>query len=260
MRFLPAPLVAGLALAAQCLIPLPALAASTELPGPSFPRFDNADAVNAACHKGLHEAAQRVRRLERHAPDAGWSAASDDLEAYVEDVSSAIMFVVNVHPDPVVRDAAQACALKWQDFGSTLGQNEKLYQAARRVKPRDAVEREFLRSRLEGFEDSGVALPKDKRLRAKQIIDRLGALDQQFDKNLRDDATKVALSVDELAGVPQAVWKDKPRDDAGRVVLGLDEPTYLPVMERGDDAGAREAERRRRREPATAGRNGEAAQ
>ncbi len=240
MRLLLAPVAAGLALAAQCLIPLPAAAAPQALPGPAFPRFENAEAVDVACRKGLHEAAQRVRRLERHAPDAGWSAASDDLEAYVEDSASPVMFVLNVHPDPAVRDAAQACALRWQDFGSTLGQNERLYHAARRVKPRDAVEREFLRSRLEGFEDSGVALPKDKRARAKQLIDRLGELGQQFDKNLRDDTTKVVLSVEELAGVPEAVWKDKPRDDAGRVVLGLDYPTYLPVMERGEHAGARE--------------------
>lgn len=240
MRLFLASVAARLALSAPCLMPLLAAAAPAALPGPAFPRFADAQSVEAACRQGLQGAAQRVRQLERHAPDAGWSAAADDLEAYIEDVANPLMFVLNVHPDPAVRDAAQACALRWQDFGSTLGQNEKIYRAARRVKPRDAVEREFVRSRLENFEDSGVALPKDKRPRAKQLSDRIGELGQQFDKNLRDDTTKVALSAEELAGVPEAVWKDKPRDDSGRVLLGLDYPTYLPVMERGEHAGARE--------------------
>ena len=62
-----------------------------------------------------------------------------------------------MHPDKAIRDAAQACILRWQDFQSTLGQNEKLYQAARKVKPRDAIDREFMRVTLDSFEDAGVS-------------------------------------------------------------------------------------------------------
>jgi thimet oligopeptidase len=231
----PTPFLAtALLLAAAC-----AHAAPT-LPGPAFPRYADTKAIDQACAGGLAGANRRVKALERRAADAGWIAASDELNAYVEDVSGAIELLVYVHPDKAMRDAAQACSLRWQDFYSTQGQNEKLYRAAKKVKPRDAIDREYLSRAIDGFEDAGVSLPAAQRPRAKQIQDRITELGQQFEQTIRDDKTKVALTVAELAGVPEAVWKDKPRDDAGRVLLGLDYPTYLPVLERGDHASARE--------------------
>jgi thimet oligopeptidase len=227
-------------LAALLLLVGPGAFAATGSPGPAFPRFADAHAVETACQRGLDGAKQRVRSLERHAPDARWPAVSDDLNAYIEDEEGPIEVLINVHPDKAIRDAAQACSLRWQDFSSTLGQNEKLYNAARRVKPRDAIDREFMRVTLEGFEDAGVSLPVPKRARAKQLSDRITDLGQQFNRNVRDEGTKVPFTVQELAGVPDNVWKDKPRDDAGRVLLGLDYPTYLPVLERGENAAARE--------------------
>jgi thimet oligopeptidase len=214
--------------------------AAPRVPGPAFPQYADAPAIDKACSSGLAGAMRRVKALERHAPDARWIAASDELNAYVEDVSGPIELLVYVHAEKAMRDAAQKCSLRWQDFYSTQGQNETLYRAAKKVKPRDAIDGEYLRRAIEGFEDAGVGLPKAERARAKQILDRITELGQQFEQTIRDDKTKVALTVDELAGVPEAVWKDKPRDDAGRVLLGLDYPTYLPVLELGHNAAARE--------------------
>jgi thimet oligopeptidase len=229
----------SLALSAALVAALPCVAAPV-LPGPAFPRFNDPQAIAAACQRDLDIGAKRVKALERQAPNAGWPVAADRLNATIEDAAGPVEVLINVHPDKAIRDAAQACSLRWQDFISTLGQNEKLYRAARQLKPRDAIDRQFVRLAIEGFEDAGVALPADKRPRAKQLNDRITELGQQFDKNIRDDETKVAFSVEELAGVPEAVWKDKPRDDGGRVLLGLDYPTYLPVLERGESAAARE--------------------
>ncbi|RQP23556.1 M3 family metallopeptidase [Piscinibacter terrae] len=228
-----------LALAAALVTSAAAFAAPT-LPGPAFPNFADAKAVETACQSGLDGAAKHVKALEKHAPDAKWPAASDALNAYIEDVSNPIDLLVYVHPDKAIRDAAQACVLKWQDFLSTLGQNETLYKAAAKVKPRNDIDREFMRVTLDQFEDAGVSLPADKRARAKQIIDRITELDQQFNKNIRDTNTKVPFTAEELKGVPENVWKDKPRDDSGHYLLGLDYPTYLPVLDRADDAAARE--------------------
>lgn len=214
--------------------------AATTLPGPAFPQFADAKALEVACQRGLDGANRRVKALEKHAPDAKWPGASDELNAYVEDASGPIELLINVHPDKAIRDAAQACTLRWQDFLSTLGQNQELYQAALKVKPRDAIDREFMRVTMDIFEDAGVTLPADKRPRAKQISDRITELDQQFNKNIRDTKTQVPFTVEELQGVPQAVWKDKPRDDSGHVLLGLDYPSFLPVLERADSAAARE--------------------
>ena len=121
---------------------------------------------------------KRVVALERRKVDAGWLPAFDDLTVYLEDHQGPNDFVLNVHPDKAVRDAAQACSLRWADFGSSLGQNEKLYRALQKAPQADAIDAEFVRLASGQFEDSGVALPKAKRERAKQILDKLTELDQ----------------------------------------------------------------------------------
>ena len=210
------------------------------LPGPAFPRYENAQAVTAACDAGLAGAQARVRSLEQAAPGAGWLAAFDDITAYVEDVSGPLYVIQNVHPDKSIRDAAEACTLRWSEFDSTLGQNELLYRAARQLEPRDAVDREFLHYTVEGFEDSGVGLKPEARARAKALNDRIAALSQEFSTRVRNATITVAARPDELAGVPEDVWKAKPRDAEGRVVLGLDYPTIFPVLEQAESAALRE--------------------
>ncbi|MEO8079547.1 MAG: M3 family metallopeptidase [Caldimonas sp.] len=212
------------------LISLSALAAP-ELPGPAFPRYADAAALNAACDSGLAGANARVETLENHAPDRGWLAAWDDLDGYIEDASGPVYLLENVHPDQAMRDAAQACTLRWADFGSTLGQNESLYRAARALQPAGDIDRELAKKILEKFEDAGVGLPPDGRARAKALNDRIADLAQRFAKNIRDADVKLAFRTDELAGVPDAVWKTLPRDAEGRVLLGMDYPTYGPVVQ-----------------------------
>jgi len=213
---------------------------AASLPGPAFPNFDRPAQIAAACERGLQGARQRVAALERLAPGVRWMARADDLGGYIEDHYYPISFVGNVHPDKALRDAAEACDLRWQDFSSSLGQNEQLYQAARRLKARDAIDREFIRVTLEGFEDSGVSLPKEQRARAKVNSDRITELNITFDKNIRDDKTRLAFTEAELAGVPESSWKSAPRDGEGRVQLGIDYPTYVPVLTYADNAATRE--------------------
>ncbi len=215
-------------------------AAAPALPGPAFPQFTNPASLEAACARNVAQAQAAVKRLERHRPDARWLAAYDDVSALVEDLSGPIFLLSNVHPDKPVRDASEACELRWQDFFTTLGQNEALYKAARQVKVRDAIDRELLKSTLEGFEDAGVSLAADQRKRAKNTQDRINELRQTFDKNIRDANVQVAFTEAELVGVPQDVWKGAKRDAEGRVLLGLDYPTYGPVLELALDGAARE--------------------
>jgi thimet oligopeptidase len=158
----------------------------------------------------------------------------------MEDVANPIDFLSNVHPDKAIRDAAQACALRWSQFQSGVNQDEALYRAAKQVQPADAIDREFLRITLQGFEDAGVGLPTEQRARAKAINDRISDLSQQFEKNVRDDNTLVPFTEAELRGVSDAVWKNARRDEQGRVLLTLSYPNYFPVMQAAEDPAARE--------------------
>lgn len=214
--------------------------AELRLPGPTFPHYASAADVKARCDAGLKGARQRVHALERRRLDGGWLAAYDDLTVYQEDQQGPNDFVLNVHPDKAIRDAAQACSLRWGDFQSALGQNERLYRALRKAPQADAIDAELVRLASAQFEDGGVALPGPQRKRAKQILDRLTALGQQFDKNIRDAGIRVSFTEEELKGVPDSVWKQAARDPQGRVLLGVDYPSYVPVMQLADSAAARE--------------------
>jgi thimet oligopeptidase len=217
-----------------------AIAAPTALPGPAFPIYADAAALTASCSRHLDEAQAAVKKLERRRVDAGWLAAYDDLNALFEDRSGPFFLLTNVHPEAAMRDASEACELRWRGFFTALGQNETLYKAARRVQPRDAIDRELRKSALDVFEDAGVSLPTAQRTRAKAINDRIDQIGQTFDKNIRDDATKLAFTEGELKGVPDSVWKSAKRDDQERVVLGLDYPSAVPVMQLATTPASRE--------------------
>ena len=227
------------ALGCAASLPLAATAAS-RLPGPAFPRYQSAAALEAACGRHIATVKAAIGRLERRAPGPGWLAAYDDLNALGEDLASPIFLLSNVHPDPALRAASEACELRWQDLFSTLGQNEKLYRAARATLPRDDIDRELLRTTLESFEDSGVGLGPEPRARAKAIVDRITELDQAFNKNIRNETTRLAFSEAELKGVPESVWKSAARDDQARALLGLDYPSSVPVLQSAENPATRE--------------------
>jgi thimet oligopeptidase len=210
------------------------------LPGPPFPVFESPKALEAACDRGLVRARGALSALEMRPADAAWLAGSDDLNAQIEDDGQALWFLQNVHPDKAIRDASEACELRWQDFLSTMGQSEPLYRAAKQVQPADAIDAEFRKSTLETLEDSGVGLAPEARARAKAISDRLTALNQDFARHLRDDKIRLPFAEVDLKGVPEAVWKTAPQDDQGRRLLGLDYPVSIPVIELAESALVRE--------------------
>jgi thimet oligopeptidase len=211
-----------------------------QLPGPAFPDYKSAGQLRQACDAALRRAASRLKTLEKLPASPDWIARYDVFYSWVEDAHGPIEFVRNVHPERPVRDAAEACELRWQDFLTTAGQNPKLYQAAHDSVASDDVDREALRITLEGFEDSGVGLPPAQRARAKQLVNRIGELGQKFDMNVRDSRTRLDFKPEELQGVPEQVLKSARRGSNGRLLLGLDYPTYFPVMERAESPATRE--------------------
>jgi thimet oligopeptidase len=207
-----------------------------------FPRFERGPQVASACTTGLEGAMLRVKELEKRKPGADWLKGWEALYEWEEDQSGPLVFLQNVHPNAEVRAEAEKCDQRWSDFQSSLGMNDAVYNGARQSVAllKDPVDRRAAQLALEAFEDSGVALPKDKQVRAKAIVDKLAALGQQFNRNIRDARTRVAFSDAELKGVPDAVWKDQPRDADNKVTLPIDGPAYASVMQSAEDAGARE--------------------
>jgi thimet oligopeptidase len=225
------------AIAAAIAIPA---AAAPQPQRPLVPLYD-APALTRACDAGIKHAQQMIASMERR-HGAGtifreWNA----LNIAMEDVLNPIFFLSNVSPDKAVRDAAEPCLAKFTALSTDIFQDEKLYKRVQAANPRSEHEKKLKKDLVESFEDSGVALPPDKRKRAKEIFDKLEELRQAFDRDIREDPTRVKFSPAEMEGMSEQYLKahEGTRDAEGNYVLTLKYPSYLPFMANAKNGDAR---------------------
>jgi thimet oligopeptidase len=240
-----ASLLAPFIVHAQQTAPLILHKQKTEKPAktPSRPLVVLYDAagVTKACDGALAAARKSVAAMEAK-PGAGsifdeWNRLQMALEGPISD----IYLLGEVHPDKAVRDAAEPCLQKYTTFNTELFQSEKLFARVKAAKAANAHQAKLKKDLVEGFEDSGVALPPERRARAKQIFDKLEELRQVFDRNVRDDPTKVTFTAAELEGMPPAWIKahEAKKDASGSYMLDLKYPSYIPFMQNAKSEAAR---------------------
>ena len=210
----------------------------------SFPPYADAAQVGTACEGMLTDLKLQEAQLQNPADTAARPgellAALDALTLRYEDTLGPLALLASVHPDKAIRDASEACELKYEAFNTAFLQNAAVYARIKAAQPADAIDRRYVQDLLNAFEDSGVALPADKKKRALDINAEITRVAQDFERRIREDKTQVPFTQRELAGVPPAVWKNAKRDARGRILLGLDYPSLLPVLEQGSNPAARE--------------------
>ena len=200
--------------------------------------------LTAACTQMLTEARERVAALEAIPLDAAtpesvldrWDADAIRLE----DIIGPVAILNNVHPDKSVRDAADDCIRELSRFQVDIFQNEALFARVRAVTPRTPAERQLQKDLVEAFEDTGAALPPEKRARAKAIADRMTELNQEFERNIRENPGRLTFSPDECDGLPVSYLARVPRDAQGHIVLGFDYPDFNPFMANAKNEAARQ--------------------
>ena len=207
---------------------------------PQIPLWD-ATAIEDVCSRTLANAQKQVLALQRQTRAAAGATfrAWDRLQILIEDTQGPVELLANVSPDPATRTAAEACQLKFTAFGTDLYQNEKLYARLRQTVPADAIDRKLKQDVTDAFEDTGVALPADKRTRMKAILQRLEELRQAFERNIRDNKTRLAFAPEETKGLPASYLEKSRRDDKGNLLLGFEYPEYEPFMANAEDEAAR---------------------
>lgn len=224
---------------------LVATAASAAAPGkaPDRPLVGTYDAasVTMLCDEGIARARADLAKMEARKGGAGFFDEWNRLQMEMEDVVNPIYLMGSVHPDKAVRDAADPCLTKYTTLSTDIFQSEKLFARVNATKAAGAHQAKLRKDLIEGFEDTGVALPADKRKRAKEIFDRIEALRQAFDRSVRDDPTKVVVTPAEMEGMPEAYLKARKTNADGNYVLGLDYPSYFPFL-----TNARSEEARKR--------------
>ena len=231
-------LLSGFALPlALALAPAPAAARA---PARVLMPIYDAAGIARACDAGLAKARRMRAAMEAKRSPAGIFGEWNRLAIELEDFGAPIYLLSNVHPDKAARDAAEPCLLRFTTFNTELFQSRKLYARVEAAKPADPHQAKLRKDLLEGFEDSGASLAPAKRARARAIFDELEQLRQAYERNVRDDATKVVFRPQEVRGLPAAYLEARKKDSEGNYVLGLDYPSYFPFMARAQDAAARE--------------------
>jgi len=203
-------------------------------------RVYDAKGLAKACDDGIARARRTMAAMEAKQGPAGIFAEWNRLAIQIEDVGAPIYLLSNVHPDKAARDAAEPCLQKFTTLNTDLFQSEKLYRRVEGAKPANPHQAKLRKDLIEGFEDSGAALPPEKRARAKEIFDKLEELRQAYDRNVRDDPTKVVFTPAEMEGMPEAYLEGRKKNAEGNYALGLDYPSYFPFMTRAKSGAARE--------------------
>lgn len=222
---------------AAALASSPALAARATLP------IYDAEQLTKACDSGLAQLKVLVQRIEelplakakRSIVLHHWNR----LYIAQENLEGPVYILNSVSPDEKVREAGDKCLIKLNEFSTELYQNEKLYARIRAVKPNNPVDQKLRQDLIEAFEDTGVALEGTKRARMKDILQRLEKLRLEFEKNIRDNKTKLSFSAEEMKGLPADFVAKAKRDEQGQYLLGFNYPEYEPFMENAENEEAR---------------------
>ncbi len=211
-------------------------------PRPQIPIW-NAPDIDKVCGETLSKARGEIAALER----LPLSQATLDrvfgtwnrMQILIEDTQGPVEILTNASPDAATRTAGESCQLKISELGTELFQNEKIYAHFQRITPTDRIDRKLKKDVVEGFEDTGVALPPEKRARMKLILQRLEEVRQAFARNIRDNKTRLAFSPEEMKGLPASYLEKARRDDKGNYLLGFEYPEYEPFMANAENEEAR---------------------
>ena len=205
---------------------------------PQIPLWDKA-AIDALCDPAIDQLHRLQSAMEAKKGPAGILAEWNQLAIAISDLDGPLSLIANVAVDKGTRDAADACELKITPFTTSLFQSEALYRRVRDLKPVDAIDRQYRQDLIENFEDAGVTLSPDRRERVKALKQEIAELGLQYEKNLRDDETKVVVTPAEMAGLPDSYVQAQPKDADGNYLLKLANPVGLPFMQLASNADAR---------------------
>jgi thimet oligopeptidase len=228
-------------IAAFLAVTVPAIAQSNARPELPIP---TARSITANCDKDLARVRAKFKAIEtgKFVPgERDVYAAMNNLSILIEDLSGPLYIIANVSPDKATRDAAEECTVKYSPLETEIFQSERLFKRVRATKPTTPTQTAYQQELIEGFEDSGVALPPAKRKRARDITEQITKIAKDFERHVREDGTRVSFSADELQGVPQSVLDAAKKLPDGKLSLGMDYPSYLPVMENATREATREA-------------------
>ena len=152
-----------------------------------------------------------------------------------------------------LRDAYNACLPKLSEYGTEMGQNEKLFHAYDSIKKDhtefeklSTAQKKIIDNALIGFKLSGFDLSEEKKQRFKDIQQQLSQLTTKFEENVLDATQAWSKHITDeslLAGLPdsaRAMAKQAAEQkQKGGWLFTLDFPSYYAVISYADNRDLR---------------------
>lgn len=212
----------------------------------SLPAFDRIEAAHArpALEKVLAENRARLALLTAQAAPtfASLVVPVEELGYRLNRVWSPIGHLNAVANSEAMRGAYNECVPLLTAYASELGQNAELYAAYAYVREHEAeslaaTELKVVDNALRDFRLAGVDLPAERKVRYREVMQRLAQLGTKFSENVLDAGKAYSRHVSdaaELAGLPPSAVDRAAADarEAGQSgwLFKLDQPTYMTVM------------------------------
>lgn len=222
-----------------------------------LPRFGaiTPEHVEPALREVLDAHREQIAALTRVSKPS-FASVVEPLEAMQHRLTrtwSPVSHLNSVVNSPALRDSYNLCLPLLSDFQTDLAQSEPLYRAYARVAEQESAsltsaQRRLLELALRDFRLAGVALPRERKQRYKEIMTELTQLGARFEENVLDATKAWSYPVSDramLAGLNDSIiaQAEKRAREAGQQgwLLGLDQPTYVAVLTDAESAQLRQA-------------------
>ncbi|OGS09080.1 MAG: hypothetical protein A2270_05105 [Elusimicrobia bacterium RIFOXYA12_FULL_51_18] len=168
--------------------------------------------------------------FERAASDFGEAVSIPIAMAYVSDNAE-------------VRKAAQELELRISQYAVDIFTRGDIFKAlneyAAKGEKLGEVESRLLAKTLLDFKKNGLGLEPRKQKKVKKILKELIGLELLFSKNLREVNDSLAVSLDELKGLPEDFIGRLKKTQEGKYLVTMNYPDYLPFMDNAESDAAR---------------------
>lgn len=205
--------------------------------------------VTTLCQESLDRAKEGYKAIvdipdaERTFPNT--VQAFDHVGWDMNDESASPQFLKYVSTDKAVRKAGHECEILLEDFSVDIYSREDLYEALKSYGDKgealEGEDKKLLEKTLLAYKRNGFGLPVETRAKIKKLNKELVQIELEFGKNLNEVNDFLAVTAEELEGLPQDFIDNREKLPDGRFKVTLDYPDYLPFMRNAKDPRARQA-------------------
>jgi thimet oligopeptidase len=205
----------------------------------------SAEQIAANCKAEIARADGRLTALTRARSARTFETVVLPLEtitADLNDATAAQQFLTYASTDKAVRTASQTCNTDSSAFRSEVTARPALYEALKAAKSSNTAagdaQMKLTELWLDASSRAGAGLAEAQRTEFVKLSAELSKVQNEFNSNLRDDASTITISAAQSAGLPPDFVATLSKTAAGYTVP-VKESTVTPFLENAADESAR---------------------